>query len=247
MDFESLSCEKTDVPAPFCGLRILLVDNDTTSLLNLASALEEHSFKVTTIEKATVALSILRERIDQFDLVMVDVNMPDMECFEFINCTQLIKDIPIILMSSNVKREMVEQAVAQGVCFFFMKPISAKKLKNIWQHVYRHQKKVSQKLEKNKANNQVEVMDNTSFANKKMQDTKGKIIVNSAEGSKGKRKRITDEETQVKNGDSEKEDRSLVSEKTMEKRRRLHWTPDLEKKFKKAVRKLGQKGMFIKT
>lgn len=106
-------------------------------------------------------------------------------------------------------------------------------------------RKQVKKLENNKANIQVEVMDNTSFANKKMQDTKGKSIVNSAEGSKGKR--ITDEETQVKNGDSEEEDRSLVSEKTMEKRRLLHWTPDLEKKFKKAVRKLGQKGMFIKT
>ncbi|XP_070043861.1 two-component response regulator ARR2-like isoform X1 [Nicotiana tomentosiformis] len=169
---------------------------------------------------------------------MVDVNMPEMDCFEFINGTQLIKDIPIILMSSNVKRGMVEQAVAQGVYFFYM-PISAKKLKNIWQHVYRHQKKASQKSENSKANNQVEVMDNTSCANKKMQDTKGKSIVNSAEGSKGKR--ITDEETQVKNGDSEEEDRSLVSEKAMEKRRRLHWTPDLEKKFKKAVRKLGKK------
>ncbi|XP_019240418.1 PREDICTED: two-component response regulator ORR26-like [Nicotiana attenuata] len=154
---------------------------------------------------------------------MVDVNMPEMDCFEFINSTQLIKDIPIILMSSNVKRGMVEEAVAQGVCFFFMKPISTKKLKNIWQHVYRHQKKVSQNSENNKANNQVEVMDSTTCANKKLQDTKGKSIVNSAE----------------------EEDHSLVSEKPMDgqqkKRRRLQWTPDLEKKFKKAVRRLGQK------
>nr|XP_009774203.1 PREDICTED: two-component response regulator ARR12-like [Nicotiana sylvestris] len=154
---------------------------------------------------------------------MVDVNMAEMDCFEFINSTQLIKDMPVILMSSNVKRGMMEQAVAQGVCFFFMKPISTKKLKNIWQHVYRHQKKANQKSENNKANNQVEVMDSTTCANKKMQDTKGKTIVNSAE----------------------EEDHSLVSEKTMDgqqkKRRRLQWTPDLEKKFKKAVRRLGQK------
>ncbi|MCD7466691.1 hypothetical protein HAX54_003633, partial [Datura stramonium] len=39
--------------------------------------------------------------------------------------------------------------------FILMKPILAKKLKNVWQHVYRHQIKASQKLEY-KANNPVE-------------------------------------------------------------------------------------------
>ncbi|WMV55794.1 hypothetical protein MTR67_049179 [Solanum verrucosum] len=85
-----------DVPLAYVGLRILLVDPDTTSLSNIETILEEHSFKVTAIEQATIALSILREHINQFDLVMVDANMFEMDYLEFIKFTQFIKDKPII-------------------------------------------------------------------------------------------------------------------------------------------------------
>ncbi|KAL6571075.1 hypothetical protein OROGR_000625 [Orobanche gracilis] len=86
------------VPAPFRGLRVLLVDKDTTSLLNIAKELENSSYRVTTSELDTVALSILRERKDSFDLIMADTNMPEMDCFKFIKNVQLIKDFPIILI-----------------------------------------------------------------------------------------------------------------------------------------------------
>ncbi|XP_059315501.1 two-component response regulator ARR14-like [Lycium ferocissimum] len=258
MNFESSS---SGVPSSFRGLRILLVDNDTTSQLNIASALEEHSFRVTTVELATTALSILGERIDEFDLVMADV-MPEMDCFEFMRSTQLIKDIPITLMSSMMKRELVREAVAQGASFVYMKPISRKKLKNVWQHVCTHQiSKVSQKPEHNKANNHVEVMDEPSGANKKIQDRKGKKIVNSTETYQdqeegimtlekyeeegSKRTRSTDEAAQVKNSNSKEEDHSLVWKNTMEgrekKRQRMEWTLDLDNKFKDAVCELGER------
>lgn len=35
----------SDVPTPFRGLRVLLVDNDTSSLLNIASELEDYSYR----------------------------------------------------------------------------------------------------------------------------------------------------------------------------------------------------------
>ncbi|KAH0764930.1 hypothetical protein KY285_000801 [Solanum tuberosum] len=43
-----MECEiirNVDVPSGYVGLRILLVDPDTTSLSNIAAILEEHSFK----------------------------------------------------------------------------------------------------------------------------------------------------------------------------------------------------------
>uniref|UniRef100_M1E180 Type B response regulator n=1 Tax=Solanum tuberosum TaxID=4113 RepID=M1E180_SOLTU len=92
-----MDCEKTgNVDIPSAGLRILLVGHDTTSLSNVAAILEEHSFKVTAIQQATIALSILREQIDQFDLVIVDVDMLEMDFLDFIKSTQLIKEKPII-------------------------------------------------------------------------------------------------------------------------------------------------------
>ncbi|MCD9643379.1 Trans-acting T-cell-specific transcription factor GATA-3 [Datura stramonium] len=177
------------VPSKFHGLKILLVDNDTTSLSNIATALEQHSFRV---------------------------------------------------MSSTMKREMVEKAREQGAYFILLKPISTKKLKNVWQYVYRHQIEASQK-QKHKANDTVEVMDNKSCADKKIHDRKGKSIVNPSENyqevgsllekddAEGlMRMKIVDEESR----ELGKEDHFLVSKNTTEgrgkKRQCMKWTPDLE-------------------
>lgn len=136
MDFDaSINYGQTsniDVPPAYVGLRILLVDHDTTSLSNVSTILEEHSFKVTAIEQATVALSILQEHIDQFDLVMVDINMPEMDYLEFIKSTQLFKEKPIILMSPETTTEMVKEAIAAGAFVIYRKQfISSRRLKNV--------------------------------------------------------------------------------------------------------------------
>ncbi|KAL8463419.1 hypothetical protein ACS0TY_034176 [Phlomoides rotata] len=130
----------TAIPTPFRGLRILLLDNDTPSLLDVASKLEDYSYRVTTTEVHAIALSILQERVDQFDLVMADIKMPETECFKFIKSVHDIKKLPIILMSEELKKDMVEEAMTKGACFFLKKPISSKNLKNVWQHVYRKNK-----------------------------------------------------------------------------------------------------------
>ncbi|XP_015166054.1 two-component response regulator ARR14-like [Solanum tuberosum] len=259
-----MDCEITgnvNVPSAYIGLRILLVDHDTTSLSNITTILEEHSFKVTAIEQATIALSILREQIDQFDLVMVDVNMPEMNYLEFIKSAQLIKDKPIILMSPEVTIEMVKEATTQGACLIFRKSsISSMKLKDVWKHVKNYNNKANEISQHYKAN-QVYVMDNTSCP-KKVQDRKGKSIANcsetcqdqvvgslieKAEAKRSKRARSTNEEAQVKSSGTLEieENHSLLSKITTErpqkKRRHLQWTLDLDKKLDEAVHELGEK------
>ncbi|KAG5577825.1 hypothetical protein H5410_057959 [Solanum commersonii] len=259
-----MDCEiirNVDVPSAYVGLRILLVDPDKSSLSNIATILEEHSFKVTAIEQATIALSILREQIDQFDLVMVDAIMLEMGYLEFIKSTQLIKDKPIILMSPEVTIEMIKEAPTQGICFIFKKSlISSLKLKGVWKHVKWHNKKANEKSQHYNAN-QVYVMDNTSCPTK-MQDKKGKSIVNCSEtyqdqevgsliekdeAKRSKRFKSTNEEAQVKcSGPSEKEeDHSLLSkistERPEKKRRNLKWTAELDNKLDEVVCELGDK------
>ncbi|XP_055835264.1 two-component response regulator ARR14-like [Solanum dulcamara] len=254
--------EKTDnddIPSAYVGLRILLIDHDTTSLSNIAIILEEHSYKVTAIAQAILALSILIEHIDEFDLIMVDFNIPQMDCLDFIKSIQLIEDKPIILMSPEVTNEMVDVARAEGACFVFKKSaISSMKLKNVWQHVYLHNKNSNRKSQLNWAN-QVDVMDNTSRAKKSQDKGKGIAIcsetyqdqavgslIETNEVEKSKRMRSTNEETQINSGSSEKQDDySLLSktrtERPQKKRQRMQWTPDLDKKLDEVVRELGEK------
>jgi CheY-like chemotaxis protein len=53
-------------------------------------------FSVTTCGKATEALSLLREDINKFDLVISDVYMPDMDGFKLLELVGLEMDLPVI-------------------------------------------------------------------------------------------------------------------------------------------------------
>lgn len=53
-------------------------------------------FSVTTCGKATDALSLLREDISKFDLVISDVYMPDMDGFKLLELVGLEMDLPVI-------------------------------------------------------------------------------------------------------------------------------------------------------
>ncbi|KAJ0094830.1 hypothetical protein Patl1_15082 [Pistacia atlantica] len=124
------------VPSFARGLNILLVDYDTTSLMYLASMLEQYSYKVATTELASVALSMINEEEGRFKLVIANVNMPDMACLSFLRVL-IKKEIPVILIASERSLSATSKALDEGASFFLEKPISFDDLKYLWQHVYK--------------------------------------------------------------------------------------------------------------
>lgn len=104
------------------GLRILVVDDDTSCLFILEKMLlrlmyqglilyqSSHLFidflkkvhifllfVVTICSQADVALTILRERKDSFDLVLSDVHMPGMNGYKLLQQVGLLElDLPVI-------------------------------------------------------------------------------------------------------------------------------------------------------
>ncbi|XVE75247.1 hypothetical protein DITRI_Ditri12bG0080400 [Diplodiscus trichospermus] len=125
------------VPNCAVGLPILLVDHDTTSLMCLASMLEQYLYNVTTTELTSAAMSMINERKERFKLVMADINMDDINSLSFLDML-VKKAIPVILMSSQKSENVAEKAIAHGACLHLVKPISLNDLKYLWQHVYRN-------------------------------------------------------------------------------------------------------------
>ncbi|KAF7813647.1 two-component response regulator ARR11-like isoform X1 [Senna tora] len=117
MSNEFSSSRRDAFPA---GLRVLVVDDDLTWLRILEKMLKKCSYEVTTCCLAKEALNLLRERKDGFDIVISDVNMPDMD-----------------VMSVDGETRRVMKGVQHGACDYLLKPIRMKELRNIWQHVFR--------------------------------------------------------------------------------------------------------------
>ncbi|KAF5197652.1 Two-component response regulator [Thalictrum thalictroides] len=78
------------------GLRVLVVDDDPTWLKILEKMLKKCSYEVTTCCLAIDALDILRKRKDRFDIVISDVNMPDMDGFKLLEHVGLEMNLPVI-------------------------------------------------------------------------------------------------------------------------------------------------------
>ncbi|GAB2289123.1 hypothetical protein Dimus_023425 [Dionaea muscipula] len=117
------------------GMRVLVVDDDLTCLQLLEKLLKRCNYDVTTTDQAVCALNLLKE--NQFDLVISDVHMPDMDGFELLRSVGLDSNIPVIMLSAYDDPKLVMNGLRHGAVDYLIKPVRIQELKNIWQHVLR--------------------------------------------------------------------------------------------------------------
>ncbi|XP_038705740.1 uncharacterized protein LOC120001468 isoform X2 [Tripterygium wilfordii] len=130
------------VPPSVQGLPILLVDHDFGSLIKVATMLGLLSFKVTTADRGYEALSMIGDTKQEtlFKLVMANVDMEDTNILDFIQIV-VQKDLPLILMTSRTNVEIARKGVLElGATCYFEKPISMNDLKYVWQNAYSKRK-----------------------------------------------------------------------------------------------------------
>ncbi|XP_043694470.1 two-component response regulator ARR14-like [Telopea speciosissima] len=131
---ESESKEKEVFPD---GMRVLAVDDDIVCLRTLQAVLQHCRYKVKIASDGATALKLLWEEKDNFDIVITDVHMPDMDGFRLLEIVSLEMDIPVIMISANGDKDMVMKGIKHGARDYLLKPIRKEELQNIWQHVIR--------------------------------------------------------------------------------------------------------------
>ena len=112
--------------------RILVVDDDE-NILNLEKTiLEQKGFDVTGAGVGAEALRLLAER--QFDLVLLDVMMPEVDGFavcRHIKDDPRLKDIPVIFLTAKGGGDALAEGFESGAVMYINKPFTANKLLTI--------------------------------------------------------------------------------------------------------------------
>ncbi|KAK9935411.1 hypothetical protein M0R45_022514 [Rubus argutus] len=216
------------VPDQFpAGLRVLVVDDDTTCLTILEQMLRRCLYQVTLCSQATDALNRLREKKGYFDVVLSDVHMPDMDGFKLLEHIGLEMDLPVIMMSADGRTSAVMKGIRHGACDYLIKPIREEELKNIWQHVAR------KKLNENKELEHSGSLEDNDRHKRGTNDVEYTSSVN--EGTEGivksQKKRSSAKEDE--DGDMENDDMSTS------KKPRVVWSVELHQQFVSAVNQLG--------
>ncbi|XP_008775535.2 two-component response regulator ORR24-like [Phoenix dactylifera] len=206
------------------GMRVLAVDDDPTCLKLLENLLLRCHYDVTTASQAIVALKMLRENKDKFDLVISDVHMPDMDGFKLLELVGLEMDLPVIMMSANGDTKAVMKGITHGACDYLLKPIRIEELKNIWQHVVRRKKFDSRYQNEGESSLKAQLPNSEGVQGPR--DRSGKL--------NRKRKDQTEEDEL----DSE-ENLHGNEDPSTQKKPRVVWSVELQRKFVAAVNQLG--------
>ncbi|XP_031480881.1 two-component response regulator ORR26-like isoform X1 [Nymphaea colorata] len=206
------------------GLRVLVVDDDPTWLKILQKMLRKCSYEVTTCGLAREALSILRERKDGFDIVISDVNMPDMDGFKLLEHVGLEMDLPVIMMSVDGETSRVMKGIHHGACDYLLKPVRMKELRNIWQHVFRKKRHEMKDFENHDKNEETQLVKNV------LDDFEDDHVSNEGDTKSAKKRK------DLKNEDDDEHESGDTS---AVKKARVVWSVDLHQKFVNAVNQIG--------
>jgi two-component system chemotaxis response regulator CheY len=113
------------------SLRFLVVDDFSTMRKLVKSFLNELGYRqVLEAEDADHALPILKQ--GQVDFLLTDWNMPGMPGLELLKAVRSdpkLAKLPVLLVTSEAKREQIVEAAQAGVNGYVVKPFTAQTLK----------------------------------------------------------------------------------------------------------------------
>lgn len=104
-------------------MKVLLVDDDKTTLALLEQFLDELGHKVFTASDGTKAIELLDRK--EFDLVLSDVVMPLMGGFDLLSYQKRCyphDDTKVVLYSAIADEEQRKRALQMGAYHYWVKP-----------------------------------------------------------------------------------------------------------------------------
>jgi two-component system, chemotaxis family, sensor histidine kinase and response regulator PixL len=114
------------VPVPLVSTAtILAIDDSITTRQSLCLSLEKFGYRTLQAKDGQEALQVLRQKADEIKLVVCDVEMPNMNGFEFLNIYRQdgdISHIPVVMLTSRSNTKHRQFAAYLGAVDYFIKP-----------------------------------------------------------------------------------------------------------------------------
>ncbi len=127
--------ERVDDSTRLAGVSTLVVDDNATNRFILEKMLRRWQMKPVLAASAPEALLLLsnaRAQGEPFQLILTDVNMPDMDGFAFVERIKTSGEFPettIMMLTSTNQRDDIPRCRALGVSAYLIKPIRLAELR----------------------------------------------------------------------------------------------------------------------
>ena len=124
---------KTDEKSDYSRFKILIAEDNKINQMLINKLLDKKGFQLTTVENGKLALDIVQEK--EFDLIIMDVQMPVMGGFEATTEIRKLEQktgnhIPIIAMTANAMDGDREKCLQNGMDDYLSKPVNAQIIYN---------------------------------------------------------------------------------------------------------------------
>ncbi len=105
---------------------ILLIDDDADLSMIISDMLTDHGYGVTCAPNSIIAFDLLSK--SRYDLILLDINLPDAVGFDICNELRRVSDVPVIFASARASETDRITGLDIGGDDFIPKPFSMKEL-----------------------------------------------------------------------------------------------------------------------
>ncbi|XP_060170491.1 putative two-component response regulator ARR13 [Lycium barbarum] len=233
-------------------VRVIFVDHDKEFVNEIIDLLKSYSYKdliYLTVDTALEAMSILSKGKQKIDLVIINVDSPDLLSFPLLD--QVVGlDIVSLFVCDEYNAVTASKALNKGAYLYLEKPLHKETVKYLWQFVFNKKMKrgkVRQGLEENRDRMNVDDPDDMRINNiiekknvpinieeqcNNIHEAENNVVSN--EKYKLRRKRGRKSKKEVNEVESQSNVNKVVRQKVC-----TIWTADRHAKFMKDVHQLG--------
>ncbi len=119
-------------------MKILIVDDFSTMRRIIKNLLRELGFNNThEADDGSTALPMLQN--GDFDFLITDWNMPGMTGLDLLKAVRAdpkLKDLPVLMVTAEAKRDQIIEAAQAGVNGYIVKPFTAQTLKEKIERIF---------------------------------------------------------------------------------------------------------------